>query len=222
MSEPQPWERQPGESSRAFAAFEVYRSLLPGERSLQQAWRIHKAASGKGGDATSASAGKPHGHWTRWMKQWRWQARAEAYDDDLLSRAREEARDRELQARAADQAEELRQRQLRKEEARAARTVSRRLLRRLLELIDRGQLERMGMLDLLPHLQKICKVLEVGQRLDPEPPPEYEEMLEWEADRRELIGKIVALMRKFCPPERWEELGQQLNALRTQQPPPES
>jgi hypothetical protein len=70
----QPWDRQPGEGGRAFAAFRIYRDLGPVERSL--AWVAR--ASGKS---------------LTWMKEWsrrnRWVGRAAAWDaeNQRISRA---------------------------------------------------------------------------------------------------------------------------------------
>lgn len=74
----EPWERQPGETSRAYAAFSVYRDLGP-QRSLAK--------------ALAAAAKKPSNrrHWQRWAAKYRWVERAQAYDDYLDRLAREKA-----------------------------------------------------------------------------------------------------------------------------------
>lgn len=70
------WERQDGESSRAYQAFVVYRDLGP-ERSIDKAI----AAAGK--------ARGNRGHWQRWSSAFRWVDRAAAWDDeqDRIKRA---------------------------------------------------------------------------------------------------------------------------------------
>jgi len=162
----QPWEREPGESAKAFAAFECYRRLPPGERSLQRAWEDHSHRPGQMCERRGKEAGKPPGHWTGWMSRWHWTARALAWDEQLAGLARDQELDRELQRKAREHEEEIRQRQLWKQEARAARTLARRLLLRALQGIDSGEIENMKVREILPHTHRISTLLEVGQRLE--------------------------------------------------------
>lgn len=76
-----PWERQPGEGARAFAAFQVYRDMGPTERSLRQlvARRI-------------AERKTIH----RWSAQNGWVSRSAAYDA-MLERARIQQRVSDVQ-----------------------------------------------------------------------------------------------------------------------------
>jgi hypothetical protein len=71
------WERQKDESSKAYAAFCVYRDLGP-ERSLDK--------------ALSEANKKPTNrrHWSRWMEKYRWYERAQAYDDYIEKKMRKE------------------------------------------------------------------------------------------------------------------------------------
>jgi len=71
------WERQKDESSKAYAAFCVYRDLGP-ERSLDK--------------ALSEANKKPTNrrHWSRWMEKYRWYERAQAYDDYIERKMRKE------------------------------------------------------------------------------------------------------------------------------------
>jgi len=160
------WERQPGESAQAFEGFECYRRLPPAERSLQRAWEDHCNRPGQARERRGKGAGGPHGHWTRWMSRWRWKERALAWDEEVTAFARDQELERELKSRLAAQEEELRQHQLMKEEAWAARAVSRRILLRTLQAVEGGQLDQMALSDLLPHLAKASTLLEVGQKLD--------------------------------------------------------
>lgn len=163
-----PWERQEGESPKAFEAFECYRILGPC-RSLQAAWEkyyLHPGTLRERRRKGKETAGQFPGYWGAWAKQWRWPARAGAWDEEVAALARDQELDRELQARLAEQEEDRRQRQLMKEEARAARAVGRRILMRLLQGVEAGQLDRLSVADLLPHLQKISSLLEVGQKLE--------------------------------------------------------
>lgn len=61
-----PWERQPGESGPAYAAFIVYRDLGPLQRSIKKA---------------SETIGKARNNCSRWARAWRWTERAELWDD---------------------------------------------------------------------------------------------------------------------------------------------
>lgn len=70
------WERQPGESARAFAAFQVYRDLGPGRSLDEVARRLHR---GPGEGQKRARTGRI----SDWSSQWRWVERARAWDDEL-------------------------------------------------------------------------------------------------------------------------------------------
>jgi len=212
MSE-HPWERQQGESPQAYLAFECYRRIAAGERSLQRAWQDHCNQPGQARQRRGKEAGRPHGHWTRWMFRWRWQERALAWDEEVSALARDQELDRELKARLATQEEELRQRRLRKEEALAACTVARRMLLRVLQAVDAGQLDQLALADLLPHLAKVSTLLEVGQKLDRLLSGEPTDITRRETDTRETVGKLVGIMQEFCPPERWQELAEKINGI---------
>lgn len=82
------WERRPGESARAYAAFCVYRDLGTG-RSLNLAYGEWRRSQGCAGDAAKAA-----GYWAEWSSRFDWVARAEAYDghlETLKRTAREDA-----------------------------------------------------------------------------------------------------------------------------------
>lgn len=70
------WERQPGESSRAYAAFCIYRDLGP-ERSLEKVRQM---------------LDKPRTR--KWLGEWsvkyKWVERAQAYDDYIEQKKRKE------------------------------------------------------------------------------------------------------------------------------------
>lgn len=61
-----PWQRQPGEGSRAFEAFALYRDLTAGERS---------------GRLVAQELGKSATIVFRWSVRWSWRERVEAWDD---------------------------------------------------------------------------------------------------------------------------------------------
>ena len=211
----QPWERQQGESTQAFTAFECYRMQGP-ERSLQAAWGKHYTRPGTLQERRRTGCEEARhypGYWAKWAKRWQWTERAGAWDEEVASLARDQELDRALQARAAEQEEELRQRQLMKEEARAARTVGRRLLTRILQCVEAGQLDTMAVSDLLPHLQKMSAVLEAGQKLERLFAGEPSDIIRQQTEAKETVVRLVALMQEFVAPERWGELAERIGHL---------
>ena len=63
----QPWERQPGEPPRAWAAFTTYRDLAPHERSLQK---------------VAQKFGKTHQWMSQLSSRWRWVGRTAAWENE--------------------------------------------------------------------------------------------------------------------------------------------
>jgi hypothetical protein len=147
------------------------------------------------------------------MSQWRWQERALRWDEEVAALARDQELDRELKARLAAQEEEIRQRQLMREEAKAARAVGRRILLRILQAVDAGQLDQMDLSDLLPHLARASTLLEVGQKLDRLFAGEPTEVTRQEIDTRGTVRRLVAIMQEFVPEERWQELADKINGI---------
>ena len=76
-----PWERQPGETEAAFAAFALYRDHGPG-RSLLAVYLAAAGGKGKGKAVhrRGAPAGQAPGSWKRWSQVHRWPERAAAFD----------------------------------------------------------------------------------------------------------------------------------------------
>ncbi|HEX2864221.1 MAG TPA: hypothetical protein VHN99_06610, partial [Deinococcales bacterium] len=66
------WDRQQGESPRAYAAFRAYLELGPG-RSLDAAYRAAKGPQ----------KGRTAGRWKAWAAGWSWASRAQALDEHL-------------------------------------------------------------------------------------------------------------------------------------------
>ena len=93
--QPLPWERQPGETVKAFQAFRAYRDLEPRDRSVLAAYRLAK------GKPTARQAA---GIWNRWCAEHRWVERAHAYDlhREALERAAREDMWRVRAAQVAD------------------------------------------------------------------------------------------------------------------------
>jgi hypothetical protein len=95
LADVDPWERLPGETARAFAAFVLYRDAGP-TRSLVGAYRT--------------SAGRPEvvgkalpGYWREWARANQWQERAAAWDreQDRLARRRQVDAVRQMNERQA-------------------------------------------------------------------------------------------------------------------------
>jgi hypothetical protein len=82
MAELKPWDQQPGESSKAFAAFNAYKNLDPSERSISRVCSdLGKSRSTIGG----------------WSGKWNWVERAEEWDEEedrILRLSRIEAKRR--------------------------------------------------------------------------------------------------------------------------------
>lgn len=92
-----PWERQKGESARAFHAFTHYRDLAE-ERSLDKAYRAHlDACGGKQRGSKEVAAKRYPGKWYEWYTRWRWKDRVGAHDAEI---------DRQKQAALAKEREE--------------------------------------------------------------------------------------------------------------------
>lgn len=86
---PKPWERQPGETPRAFGAFLLYRNLPPHERSLSRVAEMLASNSQK--------QRRPQvilRQVKRWSAQYGWVERAAAWDEE------KDRQDREMQAEA--------------------------------------------------------------------------------------------------------------------------
>lgn len=79
----EPWERQPGETQRAYAAFGVYRDM-GSSRSLTSA---HRALRGQEGGKTGAR--KAPSYWQAWSARYAWQERVALYDAHRDRKARE-------------------------------------------------------------------------------------------------------------------------------------
>lgn len=101
---PKPWERQPGESSKAFRAFTIYRDMGPA-RSVKQAYREYTGKHDFQGDVGKAR------YFQKWNIGTGWVKRAEAYDAHIerLTREAEEEALRQSAGRWAIRMEELRE-----------------------------------------------------------------------------------------------------------------
>lgn len=70
----QPWERQPGETLRAYTAFCLYRDIGLG-RSIDSAWRLHAAA-----EDVQPTNGRAPRTWRNWSRHNDWVSRCAAWD----------------------------------------------------------------------------------------------------------------------------------------------
>lgn len=113
-----PWERQPGESAKAYAAARIYFELGT-VRSLGGVGEV---------------LGKGTRHLKEWSSRWRWVARAAAYDDHL-NHIQREAREAAIKAESEEETRVWleRRRQTRDAEWQAAQAM-RDLFARLLEV----------------------------------------------------------------------------------------
>lgn len=74
---PKPWDRQPGETGKAYAAFRAYLDLGEG-RSIQAAW-----------EAKNGTEKQPSGAFCAWAADNNWLDRASDYDTHLWQREQE-------------------------------------------------------------------------------------------------------------------------------------
>lgn len=179
MARWRPWERREGEPHQAYLALSVYRSL-GAERTLTKAVRHHltappetRAGSQRRQQRRFRTHARPRHYlralrnqWRRWAARWDWEERCQVWDEVRQAEIRQESDRAAAEAALAEAEESQRQRQLCLEEARQARTLGRQLLDRVHQSIEAGELEQMPLAELLPHLQTVCTLMEVGQRLE--------------------------------------------------------
>ena len=187
------WERLEGETEKSWLSFEMFRQLGP-ERTVDGAFHRYWMRPGNRRNNSGRAKDKTPAYFSHWAVQYNWWRRAAAWDEEVAALARDQELDRELQARLAEQEEDRHQRQLMKEEARAARAVGRRILLRLLQGVEAGQLDRMSVPDLLPHLQKVATLLEAGQKLERLERGEATDRTETQVSQDGLAQRIAALL----------------------------
>jgi hypothetical protein len=113
---PLPWERQPGESAVAFAAFVIFRDL-GAHRSLDRASRLYHGKPGQEPNRPQTGTKKRKSGQVRlWYESWDWRARAEACDaeQDRQRREAQAAIRREMAERHAREAVALQEKALRR------------------------------------------------------------------------------------------------------------
>ena len=175
MAERPIWHRQPGEGARAYAHFCRYRDYGP-DRSIRKAVRAYLTSSSRDTQPRRYKSHPRPGAYVRSVAWWwaklsrrhNWVERVNAYDAHQQALRQKIADDRAIEELEREIEEEEKQRQLRREEARAARTVGRQILLRMLRAIENRDLESLPLPDILPHLQKVGTLIELGQRLEQE------------------------------------------------------
>ena len=132
---PKQWERMPDESTKAYAAFNTYLQLGP-NRSLDEAYC---AATEKPQGSTRVS-----GQWRDWSSQFRWFARATAWDSHIA-----EAERNSIQDQAEDNA---------RERVKALRGV----LGQGIQIISRARLETLSTSEARQLLPQAIKAIELA------------------------------------------------------------
>lgn len=128
--QPEPWERQPGESSKAYEAFCLYRDMGPGERSTRKvAKKLNKSLTQIG----------------KWSSRWNWVERAAAWDDELDRQARlaQAKAIKEMNERHAKQARALQTKALQRLQKMNPEEMSPEQVR--LYILEAAKLERLAM-----------------------------------------------------------------------------
>ncbi len=92
-----PWDPRPGESDRAYHAFECYLLMPPEERTLEEAYRLH---------TDNPNAAAPSDTCKGWARRHDWKGRASAYDDHVR-RLRREAHEKGMVEEAEKQGQEM-------------------------------------------------------------------------------------------------------------------
>lgn len=88
IEQPQPWNRQPDESSYWYDAFLLYRNLPSHSRSIMEAYRRYKQEQGCTDLSQVINAS---GDWYRQCNAMDWEKRATLYDDYIRRQVQEQA-----------------------------------------------------------------------------------------------------------------------------------
>ena len=173
MAEKPIWHRGPREGAKAYAHFSRYRDYGP-DRSIRKAVRAYLESPSKDSQPRRyKSHARPGAYlravtwaWGKLSRRHGWVERVEAYDAHQEEIRQKIANERAIDEMEREVAEEERQRKLRREEARAARAVGRHILLQTLRAIENRELEKLSLAEILPHLQKVSTLIEVGRRLE--------------------------------------------------------
>lgn len=179
------WERLENEPERAYRAFESYRNLPSGERTLIEAYRQHVG---------NPQATKPSDTWTKWSHGFAWKERAAAYDAHI-DRLREKSLEKVIQQEAEQQARQLERTRGRCNEM---MTVA---YERVVEYMESGDfLSQMRPQDAINLLKLHFEAVESQGGFDP---PQQE--AEWTEDELAELDRIAAEIDAEEAQERSEE-----------------
>lgn len=163
-----PWDRLLRESSKAYAAFCIYRDLGP-RRSMDEASRIyHGKAPPLGNAPPTGRRPEASGQIRRWAERWNWAARARAWDQELERLKQKKQLDavEEMTERHVKEAHMLqskaveRLRQLRPEELKPRETLN--------YLIEAAKLERLARGEATERVAEEHHFPDVGELTDDE------------------------------------------------------
>jgi hypothetical protein len=104
------FEREPNESSKAYAGFCAYRDLPPNERSIDAAYRLYSGGKNEGRNGLKRAPG----YFREWSKHHDWVMRARVFDDwrEMIRREAVEKHDRQAELDREQRRDRLRDRQL--------------------------------------------------------------------------------------------------------------
>lgn len=85
---------------------------------------------------------------------------------------------------------------------------------RALQGIEAGEIEDLNAREILPHAQRIATLLEAGQRLERLALGEPTDVTRQETGlSTQLEEKLLAVIQRYVPAERWQDIAQELAAL---------
>jgi len=81
------WDRD-DDTDRSWVAFQIYRNMHPGERTILKAYLAYRSSYDPDFDAENFPHSAPPGSFSQWSTDYDWRLRAEAYDRylDIVSR----------------------------------------------------------------------------------------------------------------------------------------
>lgn len=192
----EPWERQPGETSPAFAAFALYRDL-GGSRTIRRAAEIHA-------ESTRRNIETVYSGFKVWASKWDWHTRCEEYDV-IVDRRMREARESEWERREQDHASLFRSLQLRA----ALRVVGGEMPGG--QKIDAAPVEELSLMDAARVLDLAVK----GERVANGKPADLLRgaMVASAAEVSTIVRQVVEALFVFIPEESHEQAVQALEAI---------
>ena len=214
-----PWERQAGESDRAFEVFALYRDMGPRRRSLLGVCELLKPSGTDGGPKRVSAWGRVR--W--WAERWSWTERAAAYDaaQDRRRREREEAIRAEARERHLATARRLQDfgatvlaRALELEPELAAMNLARyKVVLEDKRSGKRAETDRKGLAEVLPlALDALKEGIGLERLIYGEPSSIRVEITEEQAQA------LLVTIQQHVPTERWNEVADALEGVFTRAP----